>query len=78
MTEYYLTMKYGDSVRIEYVDLADPQGQADYPDVSKLVEERGLLYPLVAVNGRLRVAGAAHYYQILPLVEDALATEPAV
>jgi disulfide oxidoreductase YuzD len=71
-------MKYGDAVRIEYIDLADPHGQDEYADVSRLVDERGLMYPLIAVNGHLRVAGTAHYYQILPLVEEALSAEAAV
>ena len=68
-------MKYGDAVRVEYVDLADPKSQEEYSDVAKLAEERDLLYPLVAVNGQLKVAGSAHYYRVLPLVEQALEVE---
>jgi disulfide oxidoreductase YuzD len=70
-------MKYGEQVQVEYIDLADPGSQEEYSEVSKLAEERDLLYPLVAVNGHLRVAGSAHYYRILPLVEEALEVEPA-
>jgi disulfide oxidoreductase YuzD len=69
-------MKYGDAVRVEYVDLADVGNREEYADVAKIVDERNLLYPLVAVNGHLRVAGSAHYYRVLPLVEELLETEP--
>jgi disulfide oxidoreductase YuzD len=71
-------MKYGDAVRVEYVDLADSGSQEEYADVAKLADERDLLYPLVAVNGHLRVAGSAHYYRVLPLVEESLEAEPVV
>jgi hypothetical protein len=42
-----------------------------------LIEERDLPYPLVAVNGQLRLAGAAEYYQVLPVVEEILRAENA-
>jgi hypothetical protein len=42
-----------------------------------VIEERDLPYPLVAVNGQLRLAGAAEYYQVLPLVEEILQVESA-
>ncbi len=38
-----------------------------------VIQEQGLPYPLVAVNNRVRIAGSADYYRILPLVEEALA-----
>jgi len=69
-------MKYGDAVRVEFIDLADADSQEEYADVARLVEERDLLYPLVAVDGQLRVAGSAHYYRVLPLVEEKLAAVP--
>ena len=53
-------MKYGDAVRVEFIDLADPRSREEYSEVAKLAEERDLMYPLVAVNGHLRVAGSAH------------------
>ncbi len=41
-----------------------------------VIEEKNLPYPLVAINGRLKLAGTAQYYQVLPLVEELLQTEP--
>jgi hypothetical protein len=44
-----------------------------------VIEERDLPYPLVAINGQLRLAGTAQYYQVLPLVEELLpAREPEI
>jgi disulfide oxidoreductase YuzD len=72
-----MRMKYGDAIQVEYVDLTDAENQEKYAGVLELVEEQGLAYPLVAVDGRLRMAGSAHYYRILPLIEEVLAPEPA-
>ena len=57
------------------MDLADPAAQAEHAHVMDMIEERSLPYPLVAINGRLRLAGTATYYQVLPLVEEALSPE---
>ena len=77
MTEFYLQMQYGDAVQVEYVDLADPAAQAQFPDLVALIEDRDLPYPLVAVNDQMRLAGSAQYYQVVPLVEEILEAERA-
>ena len=76
ITEYYLRMKFGDAVQVEYVDLTESENQEKYDGVVELVDQQNLAYPLVAVDGRLRIAGSAHYYRILPLIEEVLAPEP--
>jgi disulfide oxidoreductase YuzD len=68
-------VRFGDAVKVEYVDLADAEAQAQFADLMALVEDRDLPYPLVAINGQLRLAGTAHYYQVLPYVEEALQIE---
>ena len=65
-------MRFGEAVQVEYVDMSDPDSQALFPEVLAAVEERSLPYPLVAVDGRLRAAGSAHYYRVLPYIEEAL------
>jgi disulfide oxidoreductase YuzD len=65
-------MRYGETVQVEYVDMADAENQAQYSDLLAVVEDRDLPYPLVAIDGRLRAAGSAHYYRVLPYVEEAL------
>jgi disulfide oxidoreductase YuzD len=78
VTQYYLEMRYGSAVQVEYVDMADPEVQAQFPELLAVVEERDLPYPLIAVNGNLRAAGSAQYYHILPLVEQALEAKEQV
>lgn len=64
-------MRYGEAVQVEYVDMADPENQAQFSEVLAVVEDRDLPYPLVAIDGRLRAAGSAHYYRVLPYVQEA-------
>jgi disulfide oxidoreductase YuzD len=68
-------MRFGEAVHVEYVDMSEPENQALFPEVLAVVEERSLPYPLVAIDGRLRAAGSAHYYRVLPYVEEALQPE---
>jgi disulfide oxidoreductase YuzD len=75
ITESYLQMRYGQGIQVEYVDLADAEAQAQFSAVGAVIEERNLPFPLVAINGDLRLAGSAAYYHVLPLVEQALAVE---
>jgi hypothetical protein len=54
------------------VDLSNPEEAEQHGDVIDFVQEQSLPYPLVAINGELRLAGSAEYYRIMPLVEGAL------
>jgi len=65
-------------VQVEYVDLTDPVHQAQFSELLALAAEQDLPYPLVAINGQLRVAGSAHYYRVLPYVEEILQAEEAI
>jgi disulfide oxidoreductase YuzD len=73
----YLRLRYGDAVEVNYVDLSDPENQERYSDLMGLVAERDLGYPLVTLNGQIRLVGSAHYYHILPMVEEAMAALPS-
>lgn len=77
MTEMYLKLRYGDAVEVSYIDLSDPDNQARFSELMGLVAERDLGYPLVTVNGEIRLVGSAHYYHILPMVEEAMAALPS-
>ena len=52
--------------------MADAVSQQEFPELLAVVEERDLPYPLVAINGSVRAAGSAHYYHVLPYVEEVL------
>ena len=70
-------MRYGSLVEVEYVDLADPEAQAEFAGLVTVIRDRSLPYPLVAVNGRLRLAGSIEYHRVAPLVEELLPQEAA-
>ena len=67
-----MQIRFGQAVQVEYVDLADPRMQIEYSDLVTTAEESNIPYPLVAINGQLRLAGSAHYYNVLPHVEEIL------
>jgi disulfide oxidoreductase YuzD len=77
MTEFYLRLRHGSAVGVQYIDLAEPEAQEQFPEVLAVIEEQNLPYPLVAINGQLRLAGTAHYYRVVALVEEMLETEHA-
>jgi disulfide oxidoreductase YuzD len=62
---------YGHTVQVEYLDVSEPAVQAEYADLIRQAEEHRLPYPLVAIEGQVRLAGGAEYYRIMPLVEEA-------
>lgn len=55
--------------------MSDAEAQARFPEFYAMAEERNVPYPLVVINGELRWAGSAHYYQLLPLVQGVLGPE---
>lgn len=59
-------------VKVEYLDLSEPRVQAGFPDLYARAEAQKLPYPLVMINDELRLIGSARYYEVLPLVEQAL------
>jgi len=61
---------YGDTVQVEYLDVSEPAVQAEYADLISQAEEHCLPYPLVAIEGQVRLAGGAEYYRIMPLMEE--------
>lgn len=69
--------RYGPSVQVEYIDLAKTEAQEEFQELRSLIADRNLPYPVVAVNGQLRLAGSADYYRVMALVEEALQGEPS-
>jgi disulfide oxidoreductase YuzD len=58
-------------VQVEYFDVSEPEIQAEYADLISQAKEHRLPYPLVSIDGQVRLAGGAEYYRIMPLVEEA-------
>jgi len=68
-------MRFGEAVQVEYIDMSESKNQEEFSDLLAVVEDRDLPYPLLAINGHLRAAGSAHYYRVLPFVEEVLEPE---
>ncbi|MHB8928659.1 MAG: hypothetical protein ACYC9Q_13595 [Bacillota bacterium] len=49
--------RYGDTVRVEYIDLLSPQG-ASFPNAWGVITAHNLVLPVVTVNDRVRLSGA--------------------
>lgn len=47
---------YGDQVQVEYVDVFGT-AMSGYPDIIRLMAQRGLFLPLVTINGEPRFVG---------------------
>lgn len=59
-------------VQVEYFDVAKPEVQERFPQVIEEAQKRRLRYPVVAIDGQLRLQGGVQYYRVMGLVEEAL------
>jgi disulfide oxidoreductase YuzD len=71
-------MRYGPLVEVQYVDLADPEAQAEFGELLAVINDRALPYPLVALNGQLRLAGTVEYHRVAPIVDELLPQEATI
>jgi hypothetical protein len=55
----------------------EAEAQIRFSEALSVAQEQSLPFPLVIINGQLRGAGSAHYYQVLPLVTQVLEMEEA-
>ncbi len=55
------------------MDCEHPEAKKQFAELLAPARDRNLPFPLVAVNGQLKLAGSAQYFHILPLVEEAMA-----
>lgn len=62
---------YGETVQLEYIDLADPEARRLCPEVVERVEAQKLSLPLLVLNGSIRLSG----YFDLRMLQDALQAE---
>jgi len=65
----HLKERYGDEVAVEHLDLAEPAARLQHQEVVNRVKETGLMLPLVAINGVLRLCGGVEYRTIVEAIE---------
>lgn len=60
--------QYGDKIEVHYID-TDQVGLGSYPKVSRAVQA-GFNFPIVAVNGRPRLAGGIDVNSVCEVLEE--------
>ena len=70
ITRGLLGRLYGDQVSIEYYDTAKPDDLVRSSELLAKVPEHRMYYPLVFIDGELKIVGSAEYYQILYSVRE--------
>jgi disulfide oxidoreductase YuzD len=60
---------YGPAVRVEYHDLSNPIFKARAEDIYDTIKARELDYPVVTINGQIRLAGDVDFYGVIEALE---------
>jgi len=68
---------YGERVQVEFYDMAVPEQYEQQKDLLQLVPTGYLYYPMVFINGELKVTAGADPYQVIYAVQDMLRAEKA-
>ncbi len=67
-----LERRFGQSVRIVYVDAAEESVRAEHPGLIDEIERLGLLYPVTLIDGTPVYDGAVSYPAIMRAVQERL------
>lgn len=57
---------------MEYYDLAKPENAGRAQDIAEAVKKDRIPYPLVAINGEFKMAGAVDFWRISAVVDELL------
>jgi disulfide oxidoreductase YuzD len=68
-----MARRFGDMAEIAYVDLSAPEARGLAAEAVHLIEERGLTYPVTAIDGDIVYDGAVSYPAIMRAVDARLA-----
>ncbi|MGQ9675136.1 MAG: hypothetical protein ACUVX1_05665 [Chloroflexota bacterium] len=77
MVAQHLRKRYGDAVRVEYYDLGKDPDRGKFPDISKLIEEKDLPVPVVAIDGVPTMAGVVDFWAIVEAIDAKASSQPA-
>ncbi len=64
-----LSIRFGDKVEVEYVDLAESANAERFPEMALLSQEATAKLPFVAVDGALRMLGGVEYRALVTAIE---------
>jgi len=72
LTKGYLGRIYGEQVQVDYYDMAEPEAFEQHKALLDQVPGGYLYYPLVFIDGNLKVTGGADPYQVMYAVQTVL------
>jgi len=72
VTKFYFDRMYGETVEVMHYDLSDPGAAEEFTGLLAQAREHSVPFPLVAVDGEVRLAGGVEFHQIKPLVDEIL------
>ena len=67
-----LNKLYGETVRLEYLNLAEPSTSRSHPEIVERVRTENLALPLLLINGNLRISGYFDIYLLQNVIQAEL------
>ena len=61
--------RFSEKIGLEYLDLAKATANRKPPELSQKIEGKNLLFPLLMINGQLRISGDFDIRQLLDAIE---------
>lgn len=61
--------RFGEKIRIEYVDLVDPATATPYKEIADMIRERSLPLPVLAIDGAPHLAGSFDFRMASEMIE---------
>ncbi|MBI2851716.1 MAG: hypothetical protein HYX84_01245 [Chloroflexi bacterium] len=69
LAERQILDRLGPGVRLCYLDVAQDDDKVEALPLEKIVSAGGLWFPLLIINGRLKISGGFDYRQLLEAIE---------
>lgn len=70
-----LNKLYGETVQLEYIDLAENSASLSYPEIVERIRAENLALPLLLINDKLRISGYFDIYLLQSAIQVELEME---
>jgi len=68
--------RFGDKIRLEYVDLAKPMSSRDALKLKQQIRDENLTLPVLIINGKPRISGQFDIRLLLDAIDAEMQIEP--
>ena len=69
MARQQIKDRFGEDIKLEYIDLSKPTNHPDAPALSREIKNKTLLLPLLLINGQPRISGLFDIRQLMDIIE---------